>query len=66
MEYNTYWKGEIVYRNLFLTIIKLDNQQNVRKGYIKYIALNDNNIIMTFACKEDESPYYKYLEFKNM
>lgn len=66
MKYNTYWRGIEVYRNLFLTIIKLDNQQNVRSGYIRYIALKDNNLLMTFACKENESPYNRYLELKNI
>lgn len=66
VEYNSYYKGIIVYRNLFTTIIKPDNQENVRNGYIKYIVLNDNNIIMTFACKESESPYHEYLKRKDM
>lgn len=64
MKYNAYWNGIEVYRNLFMSIIKPDNQENVRNGYIKYIVLNDNNIIMTFACKENESPYQAYLERK--
>jgi len=64
MKYNIYWKGVEVYKNLFLTIVKPDNQDNVRKDYIKYIVLNDNNIIMTFACKEDIDPYNRYLELK--
>ena len=64
MKYNVYWNGVEVYRDLFLSIIKPDNQENVRNGYIKYIVLNDNNIIMTFACKENESPYQAYLERK--
>lgn len=64
MEYNSYYKGCIVYRNLFTSIIKPDNQENVRQGYTKYIVLNDNNIIMVFACKENENPYNKYLKRK--
>ena len=64
MEYNTYYKGYIVYRNLFTSIIKPDNQENVRQGYTKYIVLNDNNIIMVFACKEDLNPYDEYLKRK--
>lgn len=66
MKYNTYWNGLEVYRNLFLSIIKPDNQDNVRVGYIRYLVLNDNNIIMTFACKEEESPYQEYLKRKDM
>lgn len=66
MKYNTYWKGEVIYRNLFTSIIKPDNQQNVKNGYIRYIVLNDNNLIMAFACKENENPYNRYLELKNM
>lgn len=64
MKYNIYWQGIEVYRNLFLTIIKTDNQDNVRSGYTKYIVLNDNNIIMSFACKNDLNPYQEYLKRK--
>ena len=66
MEYNVYYKGYIMYRNLFTSIIKPDNQDNVRKGYTKYIVLNDNNIIMCFACKEDMDPYEEYLKRKSL
>lgn len=64
MEYNSFYKGYIVYRNLFTSIIKPDDQNNVRNGYTKYIVLNDNNIIMAFACKENENPYNEYLKRK--
>ena len=66
MEYNTYYNGFIVYRNLFTSIIKPDNQKNVKQGYIKYIVLNDNNIIMAFSCKENENPYNEYLKRKSL
>lgn len=64
MKRNVYWQGVEVYRNLFLSIIKTDNQDNVRSGYTKYIVLNDNNIIMSFACKNDLNPYQEYLKRK--
>ena len=41
MEYNSFYKGIIIYRNLFTTIIKPDNQDNVKKDYIKYLNLTD-------------------------
>jgi hypothetical protein len=66
MEYNVYYDGVIVYRNLFTSIIRPKNQQNVRKDYVKYIVLNDNNIIMSFACKEELDPYEEYLKRKNL
>lgn len=64
MKRNIYWQGTEVYRNLFLTIIKTDNQDNVRSGYTKYIVTNDNNLIMCFACKNDSNPYQEYLKRK--
>lgn len=66
MEYNSFYKGIIVYRNLFFSIIKPDNQTNVRKDYIKYLVLNDNNIIMSFACKKEQNPYEEYLKRKSL
>lgn len=64
MERDLFFKGDIVYRNLFLKIIKPDNQENVRSGYVKYIVLNDNNIMMCFVCKDTEDPYQGYLQRK--
>ena len=64
MERDSYFDGVIVYRDLFLKIIKTDNQDNVRQGYIKYIVTNDNNIIMCFACKDSDNPYQEYLQRK--
>ena len=66
MKYNTYWHGAEVYRNLFTSIIKPDNQDNVKKDYTKYIVLNDNNIIMTFACHKDLNPWAEYLNRKSL
>ena len=65
MEYSVYWSGEIVYRNLFLSIIKPNNQGHIREGYIKYLVVNDNNIIMSFACRDYCNPYEEYLKRKN-
>lgn len=64
MNRNIYWQGVEVYRNLFLTIIKTDNQDNVRSGYTKYIVINDNNLIMCFACESNSNPYQEYLKRK--
>lgn len=64
MEYNNFYKGYIVYRNLFTSIIRPDNQENVKKDYTKYIVLNDNNIIMVFACENSLNPYDEYLKRK--
>lgn len=64
MKRNVYWQGVEVYRNLFLAIIKTDNQDNVRSGYTKYIVINDNNLIMCFSCKNDLNPYKEYLKRK--
>ena len=64
MERDSYYDGVIVYRNLFLKIIKTDNQDNVRQGYIKHIVTNDNNIIMCFGCKDSDNPYQEYLQRK--
>lgn len=65
MERDLHLGGTIVYRNLFVKIIKCDDQSNVRVGYIKYKVYNDNNLIMVFSCKDDESPYQKYIENKS-
>lgn len=64
MKRNVYWQGLEVYRNLFLAIIKPDNQDNVKSGYTKYIVTHDNNLIMCFACKNELSPYEEYLKRK--
>ena len=66
MERDSLFKGEIVYRNLFLKIIKPDDQENVRDGYVKYIVMNDNNIMICFACKDTEDPYQAYLQRKEV
>lgn len=65
MEKDVFNDGIIVYRNLFTKIIKRNDQTNVRHGYTKYKVLNDNNIIMVFACKDNDNPYQKYIENKN-
>nr|DAM66302.1 MAG TPA: hypothetical protein [Caudoviricetes sp.] len=65
MEKDVFNDGIIVYRNLFTKIIKCNDQTNVRHGYTKYKVLNDNNIIMVFACKDNDNPYQKYIENKN-
>ncbi|MBQ7141420.1 MAG: hypothetical protein IJO32_07970 [Bacilli bacterium] len=64
MRYNVQYKGYEVYRNLFTSIIKPDNQDNVRTGYVRYIVLNDNNVVMTFACKDTDEPWHEYLKRK--
>ena len=66
MEKDVYNDGIIVYRNLFLKIIKCNDQSNVRNGYTKYNVFNDNNIIMAFACKDTEDPYQEYLKRKSL
>ena len=66
MEKDIFNDGLIVYRNLFLKIIKCNDQSNVRNGYIKYNVFNDNNIIMAFACKDTEDPYQEYLKRKSL
>lgn len=66
MEKDVFNDGIIVYRNLFLKIIKCNDQSNVRNGYIKYNVFNDNNIIMAFACKDTEDPYQEYLKRKSL
>jgi hypothetical protein len=65
MERDVFNDGVIVYRNLFTKIIKCNDQSNVRNGYTRYKVLNDNNIIMVFACKDNDNPYQKYIENKN-
>ena len=65
MKRNVYWQGIEVYRNLFTAIIKPDNQDNVRSGYTRYIVTNDNNVVMTFACKSELNPYQEYLKRKD-
>lgn len=65
MEKDVFNDGVIVYRNLFTKIIKCNDQSNVRNGYTRYKVLNDNNIIMVFACKDNDNPYQKYIENKN-
>lgn len=65
MEKDLYYGGVIVYRDLFKKIIKLDDQRNVRSGYIKYIVTKDNNVELTYCCKENESFYEKYLQLKS-
>ena len=64
MKRNTYYEGIEVYRNLFIAIIKPDNQNNVRQGYTKYIVTKDNEIIMAFACESHLNPYQEYLKRK--
>lgn len=66
MEKDVFNDGIIVYRNLFLKIIKCNDQSNVRHGYTKYKVFNDNNIIMAFACKDTEYPYQEYLKRKSL
>ena len=66
MEKDVFNDGIIVYRNLFLKIIKCNDQSNVRNGYTKYNVFNDNNIIMAFACKDTEDPYQEYLKRKSL
>lgn len=66
MEKDVFNDGIIVYRNLFLKIIKCNDQSNVRNGYIKYKVLNDNNVIMVFACKDTDDPYQEYLKRKSL
>lgn len=66
MEKDVFNDGIIVYRNLFLKIIKCNNQSNVRNGYTKYKVFNDNNIIMAFACEDTEDPYQEYLKRKSL
>ena len=66
MEKDVFNDGIIVYRNLFLKIIKCSDQSNVRNGYTKYNVFNDNNIIMAFACKDTEDPYQEYLKRKSL
>ena len=66
MEKDVFNDGIIVYRDLFLKIIKCNDQSNVRYGYTKYKVLNDNNIIMVFACKDTEDPYQEYLKRKSL
>ena len=66
MEKDVFNDGIIVYRDLFLKIIKCNDQSNVRNGYTKYKVLNDNNIIMVFACKDTEDPYQEYLKRKSL
>lgn len=65
MEKDVFNDGVIVYRNLFTKIIKCNDQSNVRNGYTRYKVLHDNNIIMVFACKDNDNPYQKYIENKN-
>lgn len=66
MEKDIYNDGIIVYRNLFLKIIKCNDQSNVRNGYIKYKVFNDNNFMMAFACKDADDPYQEYLKRKSL
>ena len=66
MEKDIFNDGIIVYRDLFLKIIKCNDQSNVRNGYTKYNVFNDNNIIMAFACKDTEDPYQEYLKRKSL
>ena len=66
MEKDIFNDGIIVYRNLFLKIIKCSDQSNVRNGYTKYKVFNDNNIIMAFACEDTEDPYQEYLKRKSL
>lgn len=66
MEKDVFNDGIIVYRDLFLKIIKCNDQSNVRNGYTKYKVLNDNNIIMVFACKDTEDPYQECLKRKSL
>lgn len=66
MEKDVFNDGIIVYRDLFLKIIKCSDQSNVRNGYTKYNVFNDNNIIMAFACKDTEDPYQEYLKRKSL
>ena len=66
MEKDVFNDGIIVYRDLFLKIIKCNDQSNVRNGYTKYNVFNDNNIIMAFACKDTEDPYQEYLKRKSL
>lgn len=66
MEKDIFNDGTIVYRDLFLKIIKCNDQSNVRNGYTKYNVFNDNNIIMAFACKDTEDPYQEYLKRKSL
>lgn len=66
MEKDVFNDGIIVYRNLFLKIIKCNDQSNVRNGYTKYKVFNDNNIIMAFACEDTEDPYQEYLKRKSL
>ena len=66
MEKDVFNDGIIVYRDLFLKIIKCNDQSNVRYGYTKYNVFNDNNIIMAFACKDNEDPYQEYLKRKSL
>jgi hypothetical protein len=65
MERDVFNDGVIVYRNLFTKIIKCNDQSNVRNGYTRYKVFNGNNIIMVFACKDNDNPYQKYIENKN-
>lgn len=66
MEKDVFNDGIIVHRDLFLKIIKCSDQSNVRHGYTKYKVLNDNNIIMAFACEDTEYPYQEYLKRKSL
>ena len=66
MEKDVFNDGIIVYRDLFLKIIKCNDQSNVRYGYTKYNVFNDNNIIMAFACKDNEDQYQEYLKRKSL
>lgn len=65
MQRDSYYNGYIVHRDLFLKIIKPDNQDNVKQGNTKYIVTNDNNVIMCFACKDNEDVYQEYLKRRN-
>lgn len=66
MEKDVFNDGIIVYRSLFLKIIKCNDQSNVRNGYTKYKVFNDNNIIMAFACEDTKYPYQEYLKRKSL
>lgn len=66
MEKDIFNDGIIVYRNLFLKIIKCNDQSNVRNGYTKYEVFNDNNFIMAFTCEDTKDPYQEYLKRKSL
>lgn len=66
MEKDIYNDGIIVYRDLFLKIIKCNDQSNVTNGYTRYKVFNDNNIIMAFACEDTKDTYQEYLKRKSL